>query len=562
MADANRVQVTPERVATARDHGYSDAEIVDHLAQGDPRFTEALKAGYSPGEILDHVAPGNQRVGGEAGRQLGDAAQSFASHAAQGAIGLAGLPGDILSAANRAGDWLNRNYYVPHGYVTPQQAGLVTHGDMPLPMPPPKPEDFDNPLVPTSRRVLDKFQDATGAKFHEPQTDAGNWSSSVGDFVGLGLIGRARAASRIAQATLAGIASEGAGRATEGTGYEMPARVAAAMVAPKALERTGAARAVVPTAEALRDTGSSGFDAFRNSGLEVKPSSLDQWATANKVALDQRGLDAEMAPKTHSTLDKFANPPQGATVTAANLATARAKLGEIARETVEGRPTSEAAAASSALRNLMGHVENLTPADVAKGDLPSALGIWRDARDNYGAGMRAQAVEDATERAGIKAARTNSGHNVDNTMRQEFSRFLLNHNAGRGFSPEETQQIDRIVRGTLAANALRQVGNTLGGGGGIGHAVVAGVGAGLGNQVDGGPGATVGALALPAIGSAARRAAAAATLRQINQLSAMVRARAPLASVATVSASPSGASPSPMMALRALLALRQAQAPQ
>ncbi len=48
-------------------------------------------------------------------------------------------------------------------------------------------------------------------------------------------------------------------------------------------------------------------------------------------------------------------------MTAANLATARAKLGESARETVEGRPTSEAAAASSALRSLMGHVENLTP---------------------------------------------------------------------------------------------------------------------------------------------------------------------------------------------------------
>jgi hypothetical protein len=32
-------------------------------------------------------------------------------------------------------------------------------------------------------------------------------------------------------------------------------------------------------------------------------------------------------------------------MTTANLATAKAKLGEIARETLEGRPTSEAAAA-------------------------------------------------------------------------------------------------------------------------------------------------------------------------------------------------------------------------
>ncbi len=46
-------------------------------------------------------------------------------------------------------------------------------------------------------------------------------------------------------------------------------------------------------------------------------------------------------------------------MTTADLATAKAKLGEIARETLEGRPTSEAAAASSALRSLMGRVENL-----------------------------------------------------------------------------------------------------------------------------------------------------------------------------------------------------------
>jgi hypothetical protein len=46
-------------VAGARNAGYSDAEIADHLA-GDGKFNiaQARKAGYSDSEIIDHLAPG------------------------------------------------------------------------------------------------------------------------------------------------------------------------------------------------------------------------------------------------------------------------------------------------------------------------------------------------------------------------------------------------------------------------------------------------------------------------------------------------------------------------
>lgn len=41
-------------IKTARDQGYSDPEIIDHLAKKDPRFATAAKEGYSLDEITTH----------------------------------------------------------------------------------------------------------------------------------------------------------------------------------------------------------------------------------------------------------------------------------------------------------------------------------------------------------------------------------------------------------------------------------------------------------------------------------------------------------------------------
>lgn len=51
------LNVSPDAIAEARKSGYSDAEIVGHLASADPaKFKAAADAGYSPKEVLDHLA--------------------------------------------------------------------------------------------------------------------------------------------------------------------------------------------------------------------------------------------------------------------------------------------------------------------------------------------------------------------------------------------------------------------------------------------------------------------------------------------------------------------------
>lgn len=92
------------------------------------------------------------------------------------------------------------------------------------------------------------IESATGIEgnLHEPQTTAGKFARTVGEFAPLGLAlgpgGLARKA--ITQVAAPGVASEAAGQATEGTTAEPYARAAAAMAAPAAMGVAG--RVITP----------------------------------------------------------------------------------------------------------------------------------------------------------------------------------------------------------------------------------------------------------------------------------------------------------------------------
>jgi hypothetical protein len=105
--------ITPAAVAQARAAGYSDQEIVDHLAPKAPdQFSAALKAGYSPTEILQHLAPeqsgiiDNARQGAaEALQGVGSTIKTYAGD---------GYGGDTLK---KAGDYIAPSNFVPSPLV-------------------------------------------------------------------------------------------------------------------------------------------------------------------------------------------------------------------------------------------------------------------------------------------------------------------------------------------------------------------------------------------------------------------------------------------------------------
>lgn len=136
-----------------------------------------------------------------------DVAQSLPTGIIKGAIGLAGLPGLAAQGVGAASDLITEKVF---GLTVPEEIKA------------------NKPAVAISPDNLTKqFESATG-KLYEPQTTAGKFARTIGEFIpsaGGGL------ASQLRYAVAPGIASEGAGQLAQGTGFEQEARIGAALAA-------------------------------------------------------------------------------------------------------------------------------------------------------------------------------------------------------------------------------------------------------------------------------------------------------------------------------------------
>ena len=141
---------------------------------------------------------------------LGDVARSFVSGAQQGITGVAGLPGSVKEMLGQG-------------------------------------PGFGTPWSPLSTRQLDILAQAYLGPYHDPQTTAGEYSRTIGEFLP-GAIVPGGAAIKAASVLVPAVASETAGQLTEGTPLETPARI---------------------TAGVLGGLGVGGWQALRSGGDEV-----------------------------------------------------------------------------------------------------------------------------------------------------------------------------------------------------------------------------------------------------------------------------------------------------
>lgn len=97
--------------------------------------------------------------------------------------------------------------------------------------------------APTSRDIQSKVEEYTG-EFYKPKTKAGKYAQTVGEFLPAAALGPGRMSVKLGTGALAGLGSEAAGQATEGTAAEPYARVAGALAG--GLTPSIAGRAVTP----------------------------------------------------------------------------------------------------------------------------------------------------------------------------------------------------------------------------------------------------------------------------------------------------------------------------
>lgn len=181
-----------------------------------------------------------------------DVAKSGGVGLAKGAIGLAGLPSDLATMANQgidaAENWIG------------QKLGMA-----PAPQ-----RDYANTLG--SANIQNKIEGVTG-KFYEPQTTAGKYAQTIGEFAPGALGGPETLGARLLKMVVApGIASEAAGQATEGTALEPYARVVGAV-----------AGGALPAA--VRGAGSVA-SGLRGSTANASPAAQELAAASARLGVD------------------------------------------------------------------------------------------------------------------------------------------------------------------------------------------------------------------------------------------------------------------------------------
>jgi hypothetical protein len=310
----------------------------------------------------------------------------------------------------------------------------------------------------------------------------------------------------------------------------------------------------VPTAEALKEAATQGYSQARELGVEYAPKAVQELSQTIQQGLEADGVLAELSPKTFLILRKLQEAPPDSVATLSNLDAARKALGHAAGDFTN---KTEQMAARRAIDELDGFIANADPAAVVAGPSAQAAKILEDARGNYAAASRSDRITKTEESADLRASAANSGRNADNTIRQRLRPIVdpTQPKNARGYSPEELAAIEGVVRGTPVGNTARNMGNLLGGGGGLGSLLTAGGGAMAGSAAGGSLGAGIGTVTLPAVGVGMKALANAITRKGASGVDEMVRARSPLyeGMPSTMAADYDAMNPALMRALAAAL---------
>jgi hypothetical protein len=158
--------------------------------------------------------------------------------------------------------------------------------------------------------------------------------------------------------------------------------------------------------------------------------------------------------------------------------------------------------------------------DVLMGDAQAGASALREARDYWGRAAKLDTLEKLLERAGMNAASSGTGGNVENATRQQLKRILTSEKAKRGFTADEEKALKEAVLGTITQSFLRQAGRAAPGTGGLSNMLWSGL-AGAAGYGTGGAGAIP--VAAAGVGAmAARRASEAMSRAKVERLADLI----------------------------------------
>ena len=446
---------------------------------------------------------------------VGDVLASGASGVARGTAGLVGLPGTVGDLAEAGLSGLLRGGY---RLATGESADPYSESGVERFFAGPTPEvseAFGLGSHPLSAESLQSGMSSLtgGATDYQPQTTAGEYARTVGEFLpgAVALRGPMSVANALMYGTaLPAVASETAGQLTEGSVFEPYARIGGALAGGWLGARMAApGQAAQPTAREIRKSAGYGDDftevlrSAKTSDQSYQNIVRDLWDDVK-----QAGTSHKVQQDFGRTLQNEIKLTQQEGASLHSLERLRRAINSAGGGALD---TPNQAIASRLVDKLDDAVESLSASNIsATGPQGKpALEALKEARQIYRTGKKAQIIENAISRA------QNQASGVENGLRIQFRKIMDNEKLRRSFNKEEIEAIQSVVKGNFSTNAMRWLGS-LGlpidqGRSALGSLMGGGAGAAIGSAVGGPVGAAIGGPALMAAGTASRLGANAAT---------------------------------------------------
>ena len=346
---------------------------------------------------------------------------------------------------------------------------------------------------------------------------------------------------------------EGQSRATEFAAVTTPigaaSRVPGSIFAPKTAYKTVTPKA--PTREALQEATTAAYKEVDELDVKYTASAVEKMAKKLENFLNEKGYIAPITGGVHDLIKTLQGAPENAYIKLGSLDAFRKVMGQLAGT---GDDTTKAAA-SEAIRVVDDFISTANPASLVdraasggqgvsvagqsfatadaaanKSLAEKASQLILEARSNAAANFRANKIAELEEVMGLRSAAANSGMNIDNTARSKLVSLLTNSGGTgvRGFNDTEKAAIKNIIMGTPTKNALRRVGNMLGGGGGLGQTITTFAPATTAGLATGSPMAAIAAGVPGIVGSLSKSASNKMAKNELNQLSELIRSRSQL----------------------------------
>lgn len=508
MADIPKVKRNIKRMI---DGGASESEIDQYLGSQGVTTDQLRSAPQASGPTAQPMGMGE------------DVLKSLGSGLTRGVTGVMGMEGDINQLAGKGIDWAKgkmgldtsepTKFRLP---ITPM-AGLRIAADT---------AGLGGylPEAPTSQSLTNSFEKNI-TPLHDPQTKAGGYAETIGEFApGVLIPGGGGFARRAVQQVLApAVASEAAGQFTEGTPMEPYARTVGAVLGGNVGGIKGAFRTKMrmPSIDDLYASKNSAYQTVDQIGATYSPGAYDMMIAGMASAMKKDHLNPMRHPKAASMLQDMETAKASFATPGAPTLTELDQLRQvIRRDVVQAGDDAEEHFGDRMMDYIDRFVDSAQPMVKGPGGQMvadrsgRAAAAMRDARRANTVLRKSELIDDAITRAVRRANSTGSGGNVDNAIRQNIRALLDKPERIRSFSDAEKKLMEQIVNpNTRGQDFLRLVGKLSPNSSGLMAALIGGATAAN-------PALGVG---VGAAGFFAKRAADNMTRGKADQLQGMIR---------------------------------------